>query len=316
MVWQPPKQDWKAGDVPSSSDFNRIERNTQDIRNTIDSHINNKNNPHGVTKSQVGLGNLLNYAVATIAQAEAGTSNAAYMTPLRTAQAIAAWFERNTQDLRNTINSHINNKNNPHGVTKSQVGLGNLLNYAVATVAQAEEGTSNAAYMTPLRTMQAIAAWFERNVGGIIKMSTFEDSVTINPDSSGNIYVYYPSGAECKIGGIAILAPSSKVTPFYTGAIAIAKARSMGSLMMFHHVCYNWSVEGNEVPNGYVLVSPVATEHMVGSSVLQRQYSGQFGKSTFLYYLMFGKNKLTITLRNEHGSNANTASVKGTYLII
>ena len=31
VVWQPPKQDWIAGDVPSSSDFNRIEGNTFEL---------------------------------------------------------------------------------------------------------------------------------------------------------------------------------------------------------------------------------------------------------------------------------------------
>ena len=268
MVWQPPKQDWKAGDVPSSSDFNRIEGNTQDLRNTIESNTQDLRNT----------------------------------------------IESNTQDLRNTINSHINNKNNPHGVTKSQVGLGNLLNYAVATVAQAEEGTSNAAYMTPLRTMQAIAAWFERNVGGIIKMGTFEDSLTVNPRSYGYIDVYYPSGVECKIGGIAILSPPERVTPRYTGTIALSTENSVMNLMMFHHVCYEFSDEG---PQGYVLVSPRVTEHGgIGSSVFKRQYTGQFGVCTFLHSIIFRSNRLELTFRNEHETNSYEAKVMGTYLVI
>ena len=45
-------------------------------------------------------------------------------------------------------------------------------------------------------------------------MGTFEGSVTINPDKSWRtIDVYYPSGVECNIGGIVILAPPSRVTP-------------------------------------------------------------------------------------------------------
>lgn len=43
-----------------------------------------------VTKSDVGLGSVSNYGIATQAEAEAGTSSTKYMTPLRTAQAIAA----------------------------------------------------------------------------------------------------------------------------------------------------------------------------------------------------------------------------------
>lgn len=56
----------------------------------LDAHIADKNNPHSVTKSQVGLGNVENYGVAAQADAEAGSANNKYMTPLRVAQAIAA----------------------------------------------------------------------------------------------------------------------------------------------------------------------------------------------------------------------------------
>lgn len=42
------------------------------------------------------------------------------------------------------------------GLTKGHVGLGNVLNYGIATQSQAESGTVNTAYMTPLRVKQAI----------------------------------------------------------------------------------------------------------------------------------------------------------------
>ena len=54
----------------------------------IDAHKADKTNPHNVTKSQVGLGNVQNYGIALESQAKAGVSNAVYMTPLRTKQAI------------------------------------------------------------------------------------------------------------------------------------------------------------------------------------------------------------------------------------
>lgn len=44
------------------------------------------------------------------------------------------------------------------GTTKTNVGLGNVQNYGVATKAQAEAGTANNLYMTPLRTKEAILA--------------------------------------------------------------------------------------------------------------------------------------------------------------
>ena len=43
-------------------------------------------------------------------------------------------------------------------LVKADVGLGSVQNYAIATKAQAESGTSNALYMTPLRTKEAITA--------------------------------------------------------------------------------------------------------------------------------------------------------------
>ena len=47
-----------------------------------DEHIDSTSNPHGVTKSQVGLGSVANYGIATQAEAEAGTSSSKYMTCL------------------------------------------------------------------------------------------------------------------------------------------------------------------------------------------------------------------------------------------
>jgi len=45
---------------------------------------------------------------------------------------------------------------NPHGTTKSDVGLGSVLNYGISTQAEAQAGTINTKYMTPLRTKEAI----------------------------------------------------------------------------------------------------------------------------------------------------------------
>lgn len=42
------------------------------------------------TKGDVGLGSVANYGIATQAEAQAGTANNEYMTPLRVAEAISA----------------------------------------------------------------------------------------------------------------------------------------------------------------------------------------------------------------------------------
>lgn len=116
----------------------------------LNDHIARTDNPHGVTKTQVGLGSVLNYGISDQPTAEAGAANNVYMTPLRTSQAIAV------QALA-PLTAHTSRTDNPHGVTKTQVGLSNVLNYGLSDKASAELGASNALYMTPLRVKEAIA---------------------------------------------------------------------------------------------------------------------------------------------------------------
>ena len=84
----------------------------------VDAHANLTNNPHSVTKSQVGLGSVSNYGLATQAEAEAGTSSAKYMTPLRTKQAI---------NVLQAVKS-VAGKTGTVTLTKGDVGLSNVDN--------------------------------------------------------------------------------------------------------------------------------------------------------------------------------------------
>lgn len=120
------------------------------IGNAFNAHLVNYNNPHQVTAAQLGLSNIPNYPMATVAEAQAGTNQATLMSPYLTAAAIT------TQAL-SPLNAHIANVGNPHGVTATQVGLGNVQNYATATNAQGQTGTAANLYMTPASTTAAIA---------------------------------------------------------------------------------------------------------------------------------------------------------------
>jgi hypothetical protein len=134
-----------------------VEAKLEDIRDAIiqansgglQDHIADKNNPHEVTKTQVGLGLVDNYPSATSGEAIGGTANNRFMTPLRTKQAIDAFAVQ-------MANNHIADFSNPHQVTKAQVGLGSVQNNATATQSEAEAGASNTRFMTPLRVRQAI----------------------------------------------------------------------------------------------------------------------------------------------------------------
>lgn len=116
----------------------------------FNSHIQNTNNPHVVTKAQIGLSSVQNYGVASTVQAQAGTADNVYMTPLKTAQAIQTLVGAK-------VDAHIANANNPHNTTKAQVGLGSVNNYDFASQLQAEQGQISTAYMTPWLTGKAIA---------------------------------------------------------------------------------------------------------------------------------------------------------------
>lgn len=104
---------------------NKISQNITEIESNLTSHINNKNNPHNVTKQQIGLSNVdntsdLNKPVST------ATQNA-----LNTVK----------QEITNDLNTHKQNTQNPHNVTKQQVGLSNVTNDA--QVKRSEMGTAN-----------------------------------------------------------------------------------------------------------------------------------------------------------------------------
>lgn len=83
-------------------------------------------------------------------------------TPAGTIEAtrVQAAIEEAATDAAAALATHTGNTSNPHGVTKSQVGLGNVDNYATASQAEAEAGTSNTVFMTALRVWQSIVAWF------------------------------------------------------------------------------------------------------------------------------------------------------------
>ena len=86
-----------------------------DAQANLDAHIGNKENPHEVTKSQVGLSDVDNTSDEN--------------KPVSTLQAAAiADAKKAGTDAQANLTVHINDKDNPHEVSKAQVGLGNVDN--------------------------------------------------------------------------------------------------------------------------------------------------------------------------------------------
>ena len=80
------------------------------IKESLDAHIGNKSNPHNVTKAQVGLGNVQNLAPVDM--------------PVSMAQAAAIADAKAAGTKAQTdLNIHVNRRDNPHNVTRAQLGL-------------------------------------------------------------------------------------------------------------------------------------------------------------------------------------------------
>ncbi|MCY8310597.1 phage baseplate upper protein [Bacillus vallismortis] len=79
------------------------------VQSNLDTHINDKSNPHGVTKNQVGLGNVENIKQAS----------------------------------KKEFDNHVGDTSNPHKVTADQVGLGNVDNVKQADFYEFREHNLN-----------------------------------------------------------------------------------------------------------------------------------------------------------------------------
>ena len=226
---------------------------TSQAISVIQAHMDDTNNPHSVTKAQVGLGSVVNYAIATQAEAEAGVVTNKYMTPLLVKQAI-------DKQALIPLNTHINDKTNPHSTTKAQVGLGSVENYPVATKAEAETGTATNRYMTPLRVAEAIAFQAGTMLQAHIDDKTNPHSVTktqVGLSSVQNYGIASQAEAEAGVSNIDYMTPlrvAQEITALATTPIMLALNTHAGLTNNPH------SVTKTQVGLGSVVNYPIATD--------------------------------------------------------
>lgn len=97
-------------DVAKTALEKLIQDSDKVIKESLDAHIGNKSNPHNVTKAQIGLGNVQNLAPADM--------------PVSTAQAASIADAKAAGTKAQTdLSTHANRKDNPHNVTRAQLGL-------------------------------------------------------------------------------------------------------------------------------------------------------------------------------------------------
>ena len=119
------KKNWQFNDIITEGELNRMEdgieegiAKAEDAKTNIETHVNDKNNPHNVTPEQIGA-----------------------ETP-QGAQAKANQAEENAKNYSDQqVSAHASRTDNPHNVTKQQVGLGNVDN--VQQIPMSQKGQPN-----------------------------------------------------------------------------------------------------------------------------------------------------------------------------
>ena len=112
------------------SDIFLLKQGIEDKRCTLEQllapHSSLRNNPHGVTKTQIGLDNVINALQLVAANNLSDVANVA--------EARANLQIMSSEEVNNLVQQHIQNKSNPHNTTKSQVGLSNVQNWTTSNL--------------------------------------------------------------------------------------------------------------------------------------------------------------------------------------
>ena len=201
--------DWIAGHENDASAMNSaIKKNENDIADVsanLEAHSGDTNNPHGVTKSDVGLGSVGNFkAVSTVAnQGLSDTEKQNARTNIGAGTSSLTLGETSSTAYRGdkgkTAYEHSQKTSgNPHGVTKSDVGLGSVDNTAdldkpisTATQTALDEINSN------LEVLGKCKNFFKPTLGtttsnGVTCTDNDDGTYTLNGTSSGiNIFDFY-----------------------------------------------------------------------------------------------------------------------------
>lgn len=265
-----------------------------DVVGDLGDHINDFNNPHRVTKDQIGLGLVGNYPLATPEIARLGLSHNTLITPYL---------------IKYALEYHTNDFNNPHHVTKDQVNLGNVDNFITATLEMALAGTDNQSFLTPYLVKAMIAAAMSSTPPVVINGPTASFSVSplywdipsegftggfatvnytlYNTSSAGtnpiNSYAWNLGGGQTRTG----------VGP-HTGTIQFAKPSSAGATTtvdktiilvvtdtasMTHTRTLNlvftvrWTVEAPPSLEGFVRINGLVVQRQYGTNTLERYQS-------------------------------------------
>ena len=150
----------------------------------FEAHVANTSNPHGLTKSQLGLGNVLNYAPKN---APITFSPPAQNTELVSGETVGTLFGKLAK-IASSFISHLT-ASNPHSVGKSDVGLGNVPNLAPTNMTisftEAEQNQSDLDSDDDLFTGSTLGTLFGRVAKAVHTLLAHIGTTTGNPHNVG-----------------------------------------------------------------------------------------------------------------------------------
>lgn len=192
----------------------------------LEAHTTNVENPHGVTKEQVGLGNVPNRS--TNDQTPTYETATSFAT-LTSGEKLSTAFGKIKLAITNLIN-HIANKSNPHGVTAAQVNAAakahthNASDINAGTVPVARGGTGASSFPNGalVRGTGGTSLNYLQGAGALYSPSTGKPQFGTLPISMGG------TGVTTLNGLLALVAENLFVTGMYDGNNAQGRVIELG----------------------------------------------------------------------------------------
>lgn len=192
----------------------------------LEAHTANVENPHGVTKEQVGLGNVPNRS--TNDQTPTYETATSFAT-LTSGEKLSTAFGKIKLAITNLIN-HLANKSNPHGVTAAQVNAAakahthNASDINAGTVPVARGGTGASSFPNGalVRGTGGTSLNYLQGAGALYSPSTGKPQFGTLPISMGG------TGVTTLNGLLALVAENLFVTGMYDGNNAQGRVIDLG----------------------------------------------------------------------------------------
>lgn len=152
---------------------------SDDTFDTLATHIEDKDNPHNVTKAQIGLPNVDNTS-----DSDKPISNAVAQAISSLSESIASKISFDVfNSLKEAVADHIESIENPHQVTKSQIGLGNVDN-----TSDIEKPISKAVQQSILNLLDKINSKADSS-----DLNTLKDNVSNHVNNTNNPHKLTPA---------------------------------------------------------------------------------------------------------------------------